>query len=281
MVDELTRIAVDLYTAPLSTFVSARTARAGETKDRELAGRIRALRKPSIAAWVVNVFARERADRLAQALRLAEELREAQADLDAATLATLGRQRRALTSQLAREAASLAKARGEKVTDSTLQAVQQTLSAAFFDPDAAAAVASGRLVRELEPSGEFPLDPGTIVGGGPPVVTQAPASRTDEVKARRERRDAERAVRAAEQELASAEREQDEIEQDRSRAADRVDRLAEHIAQLETQLVRARDEAEAAAATLDGMAARLRAAVDRAAAAEHDLSEARRALDDL
>ncbi|HKT55370.1 MAG TPA: transposase, partial [Microbacterium sp.] len=153
----LTEIAAELYSAAPEEFVAARNARAADAADREDAARIRALKKPSVAAWVVNVFAHERADRLGQALQLAAELREAQDQLDAATLAELGRRRRALTSQLAHEAGELASARGGRVSPSTLEAVRQTIAAAFFDPDAAVAVASGRLVRELEASGD-PVD---------------------------------------------------------------------------------------------------------------------------
>src|SRR5690606_35491195 len=211
--DALTEVAAELYSSPLKEFVTERATRAGAAADRELAERIRALRKPSIAAWIVNVFARERTDRLAQALQLAEELREAQADLDAETLAGLGRQRRALTAQLAREAVSLAQDRGERVSASTSQAVQQTLSAAFFDPVAAAAVASGRLVRELQPSGEYAAALEEIVGGGRPEQRSSPAPRRpDEVQARRVRREAERAVIAAERELSRAQRGRQETE---------------------------------------------------------------------
>lgn len=74
----LTEIAAELYSAPPTEFVSTRDARAKQVADRQLASQVKALRKPSIAAWVMNLFATERSDRLAQALQLAEELREAQ-----------------------------------------------------------------------------------------------------------------------------------------------------------------------------------------------------------
>ncbi|MDQ0613294.1 type II secretory pathway component HofQ [Microbacterium sp. W4I4] len=277
MADELTRIAAELYTAKPSEFIAERTARAKGLADRGLAERVRVLRRPSVAAWVVNVFAQERADRLAQALQLAEELREAQADLDAPALAKLGQQRRALTSQLAREAASLAEDRGERVTESTVEAVRQTLSAAFFDPDAAAAVASGRLIRELEPAGQSPLDLEATVAGGPPASPSPAPRRVDEVTERRERRDAERAVRAAEQELARAQREHDELARDQRDATSRADRLGEQIVDLEAELARVRADAERAAAALGDLPERLAAAADRVDGAERALADARAA----
>lgn len=103
-------IAAELYAGPLEAFVSSRKARAAEA-DASLAPRILALRKPSIAAWVVNVFAQERAVQLGEALTLARELREAQEDLDAVALAKLGRERRALTRKLAQAAGELASSR--------------------------------------------------------------------------------------------------------------------------------------------------------------------------
>ncbi|MGN7976677.1 transposase [Microbacterium sp. 22195] len=279
MTETLESVAADLCTTPLKGFVSERAARAEAVGDPDLSRRIRALRKPSVAAWVVNLFARERRDRLGQALQLAEELREAQADLDAGTLAELGRQRRALTDQLAREASGLAEDRGERVTASTLEAVRQTLSAAFFDPDAAAAVASGRLVRDLEPS--EPVDLAAVVAGGPPERGAVAPRATDEVKARRERRDAERVVRDAEQELARARSEHGRAVRDRRDATARADRLAARVAELESELARLRDEADDAAEAVDATADKEARVAERMADAETALADALTALDRL
>lgn len=269
---DLETIAAELYAAPPDGFVAARNARAKEVGDAALAAAVRALRKPSVAAGVVNLFARERTTRLGQALQLAAELREAQEDLDAATLSQLGRQRRALTDQLAAEAASLAAAQGARVTGATLEAVRQTLSSAFFDPDAAAAVASGRLVRDLEPTGSVDLD--VVVGGGRPATPPAPAPATDEVAARRERRRAEQALRDAEKARERAERSVEKADRDARSARGRVDQLTARIAEVESELSRLRgdrERAETDAADADST---------RATAAE-TLADARRRLDAL
>src|SRR5690606_36847196 len=148
----------------------------------------------------------------------------AQQDLDAATLAELGRHRRALTDQFAREVAALAESRGERVTDSTLEAVQRTLSAAFDDPAAAAAVASQRLLRDLKPPDPVDIEP-VVAGGVTGETRPAPPRRPDEVKARRERRDAERAVTAAERALARAQQAQEKTERVLHEATAAADRL--------------------------------------------------------
>lgn len=269
---DLEAIAAELYAAPPESFIATRNARAGEADEAELAKVVRALRKPSVAAWVVNVFARERAARLGQALQLAAELREAQEDLDAATLSQLGRQRRALTNQLAAEAASLATAQGARVTDATLEAVRQTISAAFFDPDAAAAVASGRLVRDLEPTGSVDLD--AAVAGGRPAAPAAPAPVADEVAARRERRKAEQALRDAEKARERAERAVEKADRDARSARGRLDQLAARIAEVEKELSRLRaDRQQADADAADAESSRAEAA--------EALTEAQERLDTL
>lgn len=275
----LAEIAAGLYVAPPAEFVAARTARAAQEADPSRAAQIRALRKPSIAAWVVNVFAVERAAELGQALQLAQDLRDAQDDLDAATLATLGRQRRVLTDKLAREAADLASVRGERVTASTLEAVQQTIAAAFFDPDAAAAVASGRLVRELAPSTAIDLD--AAVGGGAPTPAPQALAPADELQSRRDRRRAEQAVREAEQSLARAQREFDKADRAAADAAHRGEQLAVREGELVAELEQIRARRERTTAELEAADGRRDAAEATVASAEHALDAARRGLADL
>lgn len=274
----LTEIAVELYAGPRSQFVAERNARAREATDQDLAIHIRNLRKPSIAAWVVNVFAQERAQRLGQALRLAEELRQAQADLDAEALTHLGRQRRALTERLTREAGELASARGQRVTPTTLEAVQRTLTAAFFDPSAAAAVASGRLVRELEPVADFSF--AQVVAGGPEEPGEAvpEMAEVDDLKARRERRGAARAVRNAEQELERATRDHAKADRELKDVEDNAARLAARVATLEAELTAARKEEEAARGAIEEKAGDRATATERLTAARRTLEEAQAAL---
>lgn len=276
---DLERIAAELYAGSPDEFIASRNAHAKDVGDPALAAAVRALRKPSVAAWVVNLFARERSARLGQALQLASELREAQDDLDAATLSQLGRQRRALTGQLAAEAVSLATARGGRVTDATLEAVRQTISAAFFDPGAAAAVASGRLVRDIEPTGSF--DPGAVVAGGRPDAPVAPKPAADEVAARRARRDAERVLREAEQAHAGAERAARRAEDDLHAAEERVDELTERISELEKEIERTRQEATQARTDARAAAERRRQTGAETAAAADSVEKARQALAEL
>lgn len=275
----LSSIATKLYAELPGDFIPARDAQVKTATERELGAQIKALRKPSVAAWVVNLFAQERTAQLAEALRLAEELREAQADLDAATLAKLGRERRTLTRRLAQNAAELATSRGERITASTLDAVERTISAAFFDPDAAAAVASGRLIRELDPSES--VDLGSAVGGGTPEAPAPPVVPADEVSARRERRAAERALHEAEQARERAEREQKQAVKASNDDAARLQMLEARVAELEKELAQAQKDAARARADLETSAERSTSAAAELVRAERDESAARLALTSL
>lgn len=271
----LAEIAAELYVGPPDRFVAERNSRAAETADRDIAAQIRALRKPSVAAWVVNVFARERSTELAEALDLAEQLREAQASLDAAALAELGRQRRALTFRLAQEAVALASDRGSRVTASTVEAVRQTIAAAFFDPDAAAAVASGRLVRELEPSGAFPLD--AIAAGGTGPASSA-ATRKPEDGAAGERRRAEAAVRAAEQHLRLAQRDRATVDLEVADLTRRLGELTRREQELQADLERTSADLVDARTRVDGAGERKATADAAVTAADQALEDARARL---
>ena len=64
MSDELLEIADGLYGLPQDEFTPARDARAKELKaDKDLAAAVKKLKKPSVAAWAVNLFVRREARR--------------------------------------------------------------------------------------------------------------------------------------------------------------------------------------------------------------------------
>ncbi|HKN98159.1 MAG TPA: hypothetical protein VJX10_13655, partial [Pseudonocardiaceae bacterium] len=70
-------VATELYGGPRDDFVAARSARAADARaagDRELAKRINALRKPTVAAWLVNQMVRRYPDEMAELADLADEL---------------------------------------------------------------------------------------------------------------------------------------------------------------------------------------------------------------
>lgn len=154
-VDALLTVADELYALPLAEFTPARDARvkALKARDKELSARVKALRKPSVAAWVVNLLVRREADEVAQVVAVGEALRRAQADLDAAQLRELTKQRRMLTAAVTTRARRLARAEGHKVTEAVAEQVEATLTAAMIDEGCARAVRSGLLVSALAVTG--------------------------------------------------------------------------------------------------------------------------------
>jgi hypothetical protein len=240
--------AAELYALPLDSFTRERNARAKAAGDAGLADGIRSLRKPSLAAWVVDLLARGARDELGQAVELGAALREAQEELDAGALAELTRQRRALVAGLARRAAALAKEEGVAVSQAALVEVEKTLNAAMRDAGAAAAVLTGRLVRTLDVVGFDAADLDGAVAGEIPA--QAPRPTRDDLAERRARKAAERAAREAAQAAGAADRELAAAETALTRAQGHADRLHDRIAELQAELVRIGHEAERADAAL-------------------------------
>lgn len=147
-------VADELYSLPREEFVASRDARAKQAHSagqRELATAIRALHKPTVAAWLVNLLAREHPDEIRGLGQLGEALREAHGALDGPALQQLSRQRHELVAALVRQARSLGHSRGQAVSETVSRELAETFTTALTDPDAADAVAAGRLTSGLSP----------------------------------------------------------------------------------------------------------------------------------
>jgi hypothetical protein len=180
-------VADDLYALPVEEFTAARdeqVAAARKAGDREQAAAIKALRRPSQSAWVVNQLARHRSADLTTLLDLGAALREAQATLAGDDLRALSGQRRSVVDALARAGRSLAAELGRPVPDAVEREVASTLDAALADPAAAAQVQAGRLVAPLHYSGFGESAP---AGGTPkaPARKPAPTKAADDAERRR------------------------------------------------------------------------------------------------
>lgn len=174
---QLADIASALYRLPLEGFVAARTAAAKAAAvdaGRDLADAVRALPKPSAAAWAVNMLAVHRPDSLGELEKLGAAMRGAQEDLDAGALRALSQERRQLLTRVMGTAREVAEQQGRKVSAAVAAEVEATLRAATVDESAAAAVRSGRLLRVLSADGVDRVDlrDAVAVPGAPaqPVV---------------------------------------------------------------------------------------------------------------
>lgn len=170
----LAGIARDLYGVAPGEFIAARNARAKRAKaegDPELAAAVGGLRKPSVAAWVVNLMVRQLPERIGDIVALGDEIGDAQDAMDAAELRVLTKQRRALTAAVAKEGAALAAEMGQKVSATVVEQVQNTLNAAMTTDAAGEAVRSGVLLTALEPTGFGDSSFAESIGVPYPVLT--------------------------------------------------------------------------------------------------------------
>jgi hypothetical protein len=145
---EIDEVADALYVLPPEAFTVARGTAASLDPSRKKA--ITALRRPTVAAWIVNTLVRKDPLALEELLALGPALAEAQSSGDGAEVRALSQQRRALLPEVASRAVELA---GRAVSDAVLLEVESTLDAGLVDPASADAVRSGRLVRALSFAG--------------------------------------------------------------------------------------------------------------------------------
>ena len=284
--DALLAEADELYALSLAEFTPARDARAKELKkaDPELSAQVKALRKPSVAAWVVNLLVRRETDQVDQVLAIGTALREAAANLDGAELRELTRQRRQVTSAVTSRAKALAADEGHRVTEAVAEQVEQTLTAAMLDQDAARAVRSGLLVATMRATGVDAVDVAAALAvpeaGGfsatpraaavpePPHLQAVPDPEPDE----RAREEAARALADAEAALTDA-----TARRDHARA--QVDALRAQSLQLQSEL----DELRRRLADLESRAETnddaLTEALDDLESAEDSTTESQRARD--
>ncbi|SDL30868.1 hypothetical protein [Arthrobacter sp. ok362] len=163
---ELEGIAGPLYALPYGEFVAARTAAAKDVSavgltaagQRALAAEVRALPKPSVAAWAVNMLAAHNPEILRELAGLGTSMQAAQDALDAVDLRRLAQQRRQLLAGAVKTAHALAAQQGRAISAAVATEVEQTLRAATADPGAAAAVQSGCLLRALSADGVDVVD---------------------------------------------------------------------------------------------------------------------------
>jgi hypothetical protein len=188
--ERLEAAADELYGVPPEDFVPVRDELVGEAReagDKEAAKAIGRLRRPTQAAWLSNLLARERGAQLDALLDLAEELAGAQRSLDGTQLRQLSAQRSKLVGAMAREARRIAAEDGHRVTESVEKDLRGILDAALADPDIADEVRSGRLTRTVSWSGFGPGGGETSFGGGVSrgTGTQEPRERRAPRAARR------------------------------------------------------------------------------------------------
>ena len=293
--DRLAETADRLYGLPLPEFTPARdeVVKAHRRSDRAFADAVKGLRKPSTAAWVVNVLVRREPGQVDQVLAVGAALREAQATLAADELRALTRQRRQLTAAVTQRARAVALEHGQRVTAAVADQVEATLTAAMIDEGAAAAVRTGLLVTPLAATGVGALDLSRALAlpdlvDFTPTALEEPAPRRPELHvvpdpdADAKRRQAARERLAeTEEEVAAA---TEEVERARAEVAEleaRSLQLQSEIEELRRRLADHEAEQESVDADLADAGETLREARTELSAAESARDRARQSLDRL
>lgn len=265
--DDFDTTVEQLYGGPAEEFIARRDAATKSARtagDKELAKRIKALRRPTTAAELVNRLHRDDGESLEELLDLGERLREAQSALDAKAMKSLSGERNSLITRLVKQ---ITDAADEPVSTAVREQLSDTFTAAVADADAAHAVSSGRLVTGLRYSGfgEVDLRDAVATPLRKPAAAQSTdtadteatdteatdteATDTDDTAAaaeaaERERRAAQHALSEARDALAAARR----AERAALESADLADR-ALAAARRTAQSARSRAEAATAART--------------------------------
>ncbi len=264
-----------LYASPAADFIATRNELAKQLKadgDQLGSTRLKAMRKPTVAAWVANLLARKLPDELDDLLALGDEFREATADLDGDRLRELTPRRHKMLDKLSTDATRLAGDEGQKVSADVGQKLRETLDAALVDPAAGDAVREGRLSSALRHVGFGVVDE----NGEPTNVTPL----TDERRqAARDRRNAQQAEADKESATVRDKREAARREEEEREAAEKA-----KLKQALEDAVAAAQEAEAKVEDLDTQLDNARDALTEAQQLVHrlgtELDEARRAARD-
>ncbi|WP_350280480.1 hypothetical protein [Kribbella sp. HUAS MG21] len=257
--------ALELYGLSPEQFTAARnqlakTLRdAGDTRGSDT---IRALRKPTIAAWLANRLVRTVPDQIAELTDFGEDLREAHRLGDRARLKMLTARRHELVNRLVDVARADAAGDGRSMTMSSAERLAATLDAALVDPGAAQMLRSGRLTSGLRHVGFGVVDEtGTPIpvtdqvrGRPTPTATAAKAAPrkasptkkaagprtrrlTQDEQLRRQRAELQERLREVEADYEAAENE-------RAAAESELDANEHHIADMQTAIERLTDELE-------------------------------------
>jgi septal ring factor EnvC (AmiA/AmiB activator) len=231
MSDLLAEAAAELYEADPDEFTQRRAELAAHARDSDqpaVAKQIAALRKPTRAAWVANRLARThpeaavRLDGLAAELRTGTRVRE------------LTQARHALIDELTSQA--FAAAHLSDPPFALREDVRATIDAAVSDPEVAASLAAGTLVRAAHWAG---FGAGFDTGPLEPAPAVSPASRVAPRPARAEA--PAKPVAPSPAKITEAERAVADASRRADAAAVAEEQLEETVSSLEAELEQARE----------------------------------------
>jgi hypothetical protein len=219
----------ELYAMPLDRFTAERDAMAKELAaagDKQAATQVKALRKPVVSMWALNVLRRESPGQIDELIELGKRLRDAHrravSDGDVEAFRDASDERRKVVSALTREATAILERAGAG-SPSQADDVAGTLEAATVDEEIADLLRSGRLTKPVRPPADFAGGALRVVPGGRAAKREPePAPTVDTAKLRRELSAAETRERRAAQAVQRERERLEEIDRKRSEARERL-----------------------------------------------------------
>lgn len=274
-------VADELFAGAREEFTTLRDQRAREARpDAELAKKIGRLRKPTVAAWLVNQVSRTHPEEINRLARLGEDLRQAHQNLAGAELRALSKKRHELIDVLNQRARWLARKAGHPFGDAAARQIEDTFEAMVSSPDAAEAVRGARLSTALSPgSAEDWLTAGTVPiqkpvptqKPGPRRKPAVPAPEKPATHTTRTRATEKRELEKARREAKEAARERDRARQALAKAEREAEKAAAALADLRTRLAEAVELARDKRAQAAGARKAVKAAERAVSAAEKRL----------
>lgn len=280
---EIDAIADELYGLPADEFIAARTAYAKQAKsdgDKQRAAAIQAMKKPTVAAWLVNQLVREHRDEVEVLVDLGAEMRRGLSGVSGEEMRELTKRRFQLVAALVKRSGEIGAAAGRGGNADASSAVQATLEATLSDQASADAVLGGRLSEPLSVSGFGFGNPFAVVdaGSGGGDVVDLGAHRAKKTK-KVER--AETDVVAAEKTARLAHERVDDVRARLDVAAQQHDDALDQVEQLGRQLEQAEAELERRSTAIEKLTASRENAEDEAVDADREVHAARQRLEDL
>ena len=180
--DHLATAMQSLYAAAPDEFMAARSALVAAAKaagEAEAAAEIGKLRKPSLAAWAVNLTARTAPDVVSALTDLGVQMRAAQSRMDTGSLTAMRGDRDAAVDSFVRAASEAVGGSGRSLSAAAQQDVRATAIAALAHERAPAAVTSGQLTGALSYRGLGAVDHAEAVArtAGGAILTILPGGR--------------------------------------------------------------------------------------------------------
>jgi len=250
MADAPIREVERLYGLDLDEFVTARDATARRLREdgrRDAAAAVKALRKPSNAAWIVNRLSSQHPGVVSRLLETGHALREVQMRGGGDKLREAIAAERTALDRAMRNAEEIATHAGLS-SDATLDRVRDTLHLAALDPAMAADVERGTVVREGRASG--------LLGAGEYVPRGAPPAPPKKAAPAKQKAAAAAPARSAKAEARRAASQAKRVDA----AEKKLDAAGKELAGAERELKRAMERAERARSRFEAAGAALEAA---------------------